>query len=111
MRGIWSINQRFLKKIVLLGCDCTGIVSIVNAYLNKAEDALYEYKISENEKKRMQRVWQQNSVRNELVSTLRLFDDYERIYKYCCKRGVELVNVSDPTLLDVVPKVKLEDVI
>lgn len=31
------------------------------------------------------------------------------INKYYCKRGVELVNASGLTLLDVVPKVKLED--
>jgi len=99
------------KEIYLLGCDCTGIVTIIDNYLNKGEDAKYAYQISENEKKRMQRVQQQSKVRDELVANVRLFDDYERLLKYCNARDVKLYNATNPTLLDTIPKVDLMTVL
>lgn len=99
------------QEIYLLGCDCTGIVSIIDNYLNKGEEAKYAYQISENEKKRMQRIQQQTKVRDELVSTVRLFDDYERLLKYCTARQVKLFNATNPTLLDTIPKVDLMSVL
>lgn len=98
-------------KIYLLGCDCTGIVSVIDSYMKYADKSLYNYKISENEKKRMERVQAQTSVKDELVSTIRLFDDYQRIYDYCAAQGVELYNATDTTLLDTVPKIKLSEVL
>ena len=99
------------KEIYLLGCDCSSIITIANSYLQKAEQGLYGYSITENEKKRMERVQRQTSFRDELRSTIRLFDDYARIYEYCTMRGVKLYNATGKTLLDSVPKVELGDIL
>jgi len=99
------------KEIYLLGCDCTSIITIANTYLHKAEDSLYGYNISENEKKRMERVQAQTTFRDELRSTLRLFDDYERIQRYCAINEIKIYNATENSLLDSLPKVHLNEVL
>lgn len=99
------------KEIYLLGCDCTSIVTIIDNYLGKGENAQYAYAISANEKRRMEKVQQLTKVRDELQSTIRLFDDYERLLRYCTARGVSLYNATNPTLLDTVPKVDINEVL
>ena len=98
-------------EIYLLGCDCSSIITIANTFLNKAENSLYGYNITENEKKRMERVQSKSSFRDELVSTLRLFSDYERILQYCNNNKVKLFNATENSLLDSVPKVRLDEVL
>lgn len=96
------------SEIVLLGCDCSGFVSIAQARLNKAEDALYSYAISENEKKRMEKVQSLTSIRDELFWQVKLFDDYLVLNQYCKNHGVKLYNATSPTLLEGVERIDLK---
>lgn len=99
------------SEIYLLGCDCTGFVNMPNARLKKADTAEYNYKISENEKKRMEKVALQTSVRDELMSYVKLFDRYSLLLDYCNKHNVKLYNATKNSLLDSVPKVNLSDIL
>lgn len=99
------------KEIYLLGCDCTGIVSIVQARIEMQADDNYAYEVSKNEKKRMQRTNSMNPIRDELYAYAELFDDYEWIRNYCLKHGVKLYNATNPTLLECVEKIDLKDVL
>lgn len=99
------------KEIVLLGCDCTGIVSIAESRVGKAENSAYGYTISNNEKKRMEKVQNLTSFRDEMQWWVNVFDDYKILDEYCKKHGAKLMNATNPTLLEDVEKVKLEDVL
>ena len=96
------------SEIVLLGCDCSGFVSIAKARLGKAENSLYSYEISENEKNRMEKLQSLTSIRDELFWQVKLFDDYIVLNQYCKNHGVELYNATYPTLLEGVEKIDLE---
>lgn len=99
------------KEIILLGCDCTGIVSIAESRVGKAENSAYGYTISNNEKKRMEKVQNLTSFRDEMQWWVNVFDDYKILDEYCKKHGAKLMNATNPTLLEDVEKVKLEDVL
>lgn len=97
------------KKIILLGCDCTGFINTAYAKLNKSENSEYAYTISENEKKRMEKISNIETMRAELASNVNLFDTYENLYIYCQNHNVELLNASNPTLLECIPKVNYKE--
>ncbi len=99
------------SKIYLLGCDCTGFISTAQAKLNNAKEAEYAYKISDNEKKRMERISEQVSIRDELLWYADIFDTYELLHTYCQKHGTELYNATFGGLLECLPRVQLEDVL
>ena len=99
------------SEIYLLGCDCSGFISTAEAKLGEAEKSLYGYSVSENEKKRMEKVAKQTSLRNELAWYVGLFDDYQMINDYCKFHGVELYNASATTLLETIRRIDLETVL
>lgn len=99
------------SEIYLLGCDCTGIVSLVNSKLNKGNEAAYGYKISDNEKKRLEKVVKLTTIKEEMQSYIDLFDTYELLFEYCRRNGTMLYNATDGGLLEGVPRVNLEEVI
>ena len=99
------------KEIYLLGCECTGFLSIAQAKLMDAEKSEYTYEISENEKKRLERVWQQSSIEEELGVYSLLFKDYRYLKQYCDRYGVKLYNATNPTLLEGIERVNISEVL
>lgn len=99
------------KEIYLLGCDCTGILSAVQSRMDHAENSQYGYKISDNEKKRMERMYKQYTLKTEVMVYLGAICDYEVLDQYCKNNGVKLFNATKGSLLDTVEKVKLEDIL
>lgn len=95
------------SEIVLLGCDCSGIINTAQAKLNKAENSMYSYQISENEKKRMEKLQSIRTFRDELSWQVRMHDDYLILNQYCRNHGVKLYNATNPTLLEGVEKIDL----
>lgn len=99
------------NEIYLLGCDCSGFINIASSKMLKAEEAVYAYNISENEKSRMEKMFNKRRIRDELNAYVGLFDEYEVLKKYCDKNGVNLYDATKNGLLDCVPKVNLDDVL
>ena len=99
------------SEIYLLGCDCSGFVTIGETKLKNAEAFQYTYEISENEKKRMERVFKNISVRDELASYVFLFDTYEDLRYHCEKRNVHLYNATPNSLLDTLEKVDIFNIL
>lgn len=99
------------KEIILLGCDCTGIVSIAESRIGQAEKAAYGYSISKNEKKRMEKMQDLTSFRDEMQWWVNIFDDYSILDKYCIEHGVKLLNATNPTLLENVTRIELDNVL
>lgn len=98
-------------EIILLGCDCTGIINVAQSKLNNGQDAEYGYKITENEKRRLEKFNRVNSFEDELRYQFEMMSVYGDLVEYCRKRGVKLVNATQPSLLESVPKVKIEDLL
>ena len=99
------------KDIILLGCDCTSIISITESRLGNAEKSPYGYKISENEKKRLEAIQSLTSIRDEMMWQVELFDCYSYLDQYCRKQGARLRNATYPTLLECIEKVSMDDVL
>lgn len=95
------------SEIVLLGCDCSGFITIAETKLGNAENYKYAYKISNNEKKRMEKVQNQTSIRDELSWYVSLFDDYAILNCLCESHGIKLLNATQPSLLESVEKADL----
>lgn len=97
--------------IILLGCDCTGIVSIAQTRIGSAEKSPYGYKITDNEKRRMEKMQALTSFRDEMQWQVELFDTYNYLREYCKKQGVRLRNATYPTLLEGIERVLLDDIL
>lgn len=109
--AIWFAVYMGFSKIYLLGCDCSGFISTAFSKLETAEKSLYAYKISENEKKRMEKIAKQTSLRNELQSYVHIFDYYKYMKEYCNLRGVDLINCTSCGLLEELPKLSIDEIL
>ena len=97
------------KEIILLGCDCTSIINIIQSRIETSKVSEYGYQLSEAEQTRMKNVALSTSLAQEFRWQGKIFETYDYLYKYCSKKGIKLLNATDGSLLTSVPKVKLED--
>ncbi|MBQ7546041.1 MAG: DUF115 domain-containing protein [Clostridia bacterium] len=99
------------SEIYLLGCDNTHIITTIKSVLHRNDDADYAYAVSENEKKRMEKMLAASSLEAYLGSYLRTLQEYRRLYRYCTDKNITLVNCSAETVLDSIPRKRLTDVL
>lgn len=99
------------KEIYLLGCDCSIIANTISAIIGNNEKVQYGYKVDKNEFERMHKAKSNVSLKKELYNNARLFDYYEMLYNYCQNRNVKLVNLTQGSLLDTIPKEDIREVI
>lgn len=97
------------SQIILIGCDCTGFVTLASAYDSKNVDAQYAYEMTDNEKKRLQRSNFRCSIQSELKWYANIFDEYEKLLMYCASHNVQLLNASEGGTLTSLPRVHFED--
>lgn len=109
--AIYTAVYMGIKEIYLLGCDCTGILSTIQARMDTADKMAYSYHVTENERRRMARISQMTSIYDELTWFTEMFEIYEVIYKYCNRKKVKIVNLTEGSLLDLIPKGRLEEVL
>lgn len=100
------------KEIYLLGCDNTSILVNIQSALNADEEHFdYAYEVSEEEKKRMRRIVEDNSLEAYARTYYETFKLYRELFHYCQSKNITLVNCSTQTVIDSIPRKKLEDVI
>lgn len=91
-------------EIYLLGCDTTGILSMISGAMNY-NDAQYSYTITENEKNRMHAMYSDSKFLKESIHCFAdLLDSYEKLKDYALEQGIELYNCSAKTILTTVPR-------
>lgn len=100
-----------IKEIYLLGCDNTGIITSVKSYLHKNYESDYFYKVTDNEKKRLEKAVAANSLESYIKSYLHTLQDYRRLFQYCSKRQISLVNCSSETVIDSLPRKSMKEVL
>lgn len=99
------------SEIYLMGCDNTSLMVTMKSALKINDDQDYGYSVTENEKKRMESIVQRNGLEAYTESYLETLKGYRKLYNYCSKRGIKLVNCSAQTVIDSVPRENYEDVI
>lgn len=98
-------------EIVLLGCDCTGLINTINARREDCGEYTYAYDVSDNEAKRMQKQQEYTKLADEMLWYSQLLNTYGILYSYCKRKGCNLVNATKGSILEEVPKVNLKDFI
>ena len=99
------------KEIYLLGCDCTGIINIINSRIEEAEDFEYAYSISENERARMMSVSKKSRIEDEFIWYGNILKVYGVLYKYAQRHGCALYNATDKSIIENVPRVDLNNIL
>ena len=99
------------SEIYLLGCDSTGIAVTIKSALKNNDERDYTYELTENEKKRMYRLLEKNSIEEYARSFWHLLMSYRVLNNYCKTRKVALYNCTSQTVIDSIPRVKLTEVL
>ncbi len=111
---MWGISLAIYmgySEIYLLGVDTTSILVNIKSFLQQNDSSDYAYDISENEKLRLERMLQRQSLENQARSFWFTLKQYRNLFNYCSNRGIKLVNCSSSTLIDSVPRKSLTDVL
>jgi hypothetical protein len=101
------------EKIILLGCDMTGILDsyIKRDYDNVTETFSHVYDYTSEEKERMQKVHESYSNEFMLTGFASMFRSYRLLYSYCKRRNIEILNATQRTALDAIPFCNLNEVL
>lgn len=98
------------KEIYLLGCDCTGLINIIETRSAKRSSNIrYSYDITPNELTRMIKNTEKRTVKDEIHAQYIMLEDYECLYQYCTAMDVVLANATRGGILDGIPRVNFED--
>lgn len=111
---MWGISLAIymgFEEIYLLGVDTTSILVNIKSFLQQNDSSDYAYDISENEKLRLERMLQRQSLEGQARSFWFTLKQYRNLNNYCSTRGIKLVNCSSSTLIDSVPRMRLVDVL
>lgn len=100
-----------VSEIYLLGCDNTGIINSVNSLLKVNDDTNYGYSINDTEKVRMQRTAERNGIELDALAYYNDIKSYRLLYRYCTNKGIRLVNCSSQTIIDSIPREKLDNIL
>ncbi len=107
--AVFLANYMGFSKIYLFGCEMTAIITVINARLNKLDDANYGYAMSDNEKQRMVRLRKEIPCSTEMHALYKALDDYDYLNDYCEKHGSKLFNCTPNSIIDSIEKCSIED--
>ena len=110
----WAIFMGF-AEIYLLGCDCTGIISVCESRKNnkKSGENLSQHKEHFYEEQKLKDIYManaiaQNSCELEFESWTSIFRGYRILNEWCKKQGIIFQNATEGGILDSVPLVRYE---
>ena len=98
-----AINMGF-TKINLLGCDGTVIYGYLNAAADNQNIETHGYDNDSYSKKLYLNKVQKNKLAENLYWEFFSYLGFERLNELCKKREIQLLNLTDKTLIDGVPK-------
>lgn len=99
------------SEIYLLGCDTTGIMVSINALLNNITDADYSYHVTDVEKNRIKQMVSDSSLERLCKSYYNTLCAFRWIYEYCKRKGIKMINCSSSSVIEVIPRRRLGDVL
>lgn len=100
------------SEIYLLGCDSTNILTHLNTIMGQHNTGLHAYS-SDNDNtesaiKELMKTWKTNRF---LYDHYMIFLGYDLLNDYCNRKGVKLINCSDPTLITEIERANFYDVL
>lgn len=110
----WCITMAIFmgfKEIYLLGCDNTGLMTNFKSVLQRNDAEDYGYDISANDKKQLENMLKDKGLEGYVVSYLANMREYRWLKKYCDDRNIKLINCSSQTVIDTIPRMRLDDVL
>ena len=99
------------KTIVLLGCDQTSILTIIQSKVEQQDIGGYGYDVSKAEQNRLREFAKKSTLANEFRWQADILDAYEFLFKYCQSKGVKLLNATEGSLIESIPKVSLKELL
>ena len=106
--AILSAMYMGFSEIILLGCDCTGFVTLANEFSGKkADQEQYCYTTDAADMEISQEAMRSSRIVDELQSYVDMLKNYEVLSKMAQKNGVSIMNATDGGVLDVFPRVPL----
>lgn len=100
------------SEIYLLGCDTTGIIGTIEAYLGQ-EVTQYAYQVNDLEKRFLKNIVENRKLgmESDFIGWARILHLHRELYKYCLRKKILLVNCSNKTIIDSIPKESLSEVL
>lgn len=98
-------------EICLLGCDMTNLASDFSALVNESTDQNYGYEMSEEYINYVNRLTKDIGLEYLLYGYWKIVRGFAEMYKYCIRNNVKMYNCSEESMLQSIPKKKLEDII
>lgn len=97
-------------EIYLLGCDSTNIVSVLNCAMNISNKNMHAYDNDDVDERyrELLKHWNMSDVFHDQYI---LFLGYKKLYEECRKKNIKLVNCSSSTIINEIPRKKLEEVL
>ncbi len=101
------------RRIVLLGCDMTGLMDnyVKRSPEGDPEKFTHVYEYTQAEKLRMQRVHAEHDNETMLEGFRWMFTHFRVLSQQCQDMGVELMNATQITAIDNLPFVNLNDIL
>ena len=100
------------SEIYLLGCECTGVINTLNAWLdNELNNNFYAYDLNENIKKTFYNLKNIRKIDDIFYGNYLMMYNYRTIWDYCKENYIYLCNCTPGGLLDALPRERYEDVI
>ena len=99
------------NEIYLLGCDNSGLVNQIFQAMDKANECLYAYEVTDGEARRMNSLLERVSLEECCQSYLTVLQGYRILNRYCDCRNIKLINCSSQTCIDNIPRMSLETVL
>ena len=110
---MWCITMAIymgFKEIYLLGCDHTSFVAVIQAVMESSVDE-YAYTVTESERKRMNNLLKDNSMRIRARDYAYTFEQFEQLVQYCKSKNIILANCTERTAIDSIPRRDLKQVV
>ena len=96
-------------EIILMGCECSVILSDLNYYLYGNSENDYSYQTTKEEKERKQKIRKKHTIEETFAGNYRIFKDYRLLNEYCARKGIKLYNATKGGLLDCIPRIVIAD--
>lgn len=99
------------NEIYLLGCDMTNVVSDLSLFIIKNAESNYAFDLSEECENFEKKLKISYGLEYSLYGYWKIVRGFSEIYKYCIRNNVKMYNCSEESILECIPKKKIEDIL
>ncbi len=99
------------STIYLLGCDMTDVVSDLSLFISKNGDLNYAFDLSKETVNYEKETKISLGLEYTLYGYWKIVRGFSEMYKYCIRNKVEMYNCSEVSILESIPKKKIDDIL